>query len=119
MKKRTEKVRIRLTPDELAHLKKCSAESKTAKFDNGKENFSEYLREKLLESSGYKNSMMEQQLRDIRYELRKIGTNINQVTKKINAGFGTLNDLVEIEKSQQQIIRIFEAYQEEAEKKWQ
>ncbi len=117
--KRTEKIRIRLTPDELEHLKQCSAASQTAKFENGKENFSYYIREKLLESSRYKNSCLEQQLRDIRYELRKIGTNINQVTKKINAGYGTLEDLQEIQFCQRQIVELFEKCQEEAEEKWQ
>lgn len=119
MERRTEIISIRFTEKELEHLKKCSGSFKKAKFQNGRDNFSEYLREKLLKESDYRNKVLEQQLADLRYEIRKIGTNINQVTKKINSGFGTSNDLKEIVLCMEETQQIFEKFREEVEHAWQ
>lgn len=119
MKRLTEHVTIRFRPEELEHLKKCSGSFDAAKFSNGRENFSEYLRVKLLEESGYKNSILEQQMKDVRYELRKIGTNVNQIAKKINSGFGTQNDLIELEQYLKQIESIFADLRKETDRVWQ
>lgn len=119
MKRLTEHVTIRLRPEELEHLKKCSGSFLDAKFSNGKENFSGYLRTKLLEESKYQNSLLERQVRDVRYELRKIGTNVNQIAKKINSGFGTLNDLQELERYLADIEGIFSEFGKEVDHAWQ
>ena len=73
---------------------------------------------KLLEASGYQNSLLERQMRDVRYELRKIGTNINQIAKKINSGFGTLGDLRELERYLADIEGIFSEFGKEVEHAW-
>lgn len=96
MEKRTEKIRVRLTPDELEHLKKCSGSFSILRFKNGKENFSAYLRELMLSESKYKNQLLEERIKGLQYEIRKVGTNINQVTKKINSNFGTASDITEL-----------------------
>lgn len=90
----------------------------SARFANGRENFSEYLRIMLLEKSGYQNRMLEQQLRDVKYELRKIGTNVNQIAKKINGGFGTADDLQELEQYLKRIEKIFAKFRKEADEVW-
>lgn len=118
MKRLTEHVTIRLRPEELEHLKKCSGSFLDAKFSNGKENFSGYLRAKLLEESKYQNSLLERQVRDVRYELRKIGTNVNQISKKINSGFGTLNDLRELERYLADIEGVFSEFGKEVDHAW-
>lgn len=118
MRRLTEHVTIRLSPEELEHLKKCSGSFWDAKFSNGKENFSGYLRTKLLEESKYQNSLLERQVRDVRYELRKIGTNVNQIAKKINSGFGTLNDLQELECYLADIECIFSEFRKGVDQAW-
>lgn len=118
MEQKTEKIRIRVTPEELEHLKKCSGSSSVV-FKNGRENFSGYLREKLLRETNHKNQQLEQQMRELRYELRKIGTNINQIAKKVNGGFGTPNDLVELKNYMERMEKVMEAFQEEVEHIWQ
>ena len=117
--KRTEIIPIRFTKEELEHLKECSQIDGTEKFKNGRNNFSEYLRVKLLSGTGKKNKIMENQLSDLRFEVRKIGININQITKKINGGFGTEKDLKEIIFFLQEIEKRLEVYQEEVKNLWQ
>lgn len=119
MERRTEKIRVRLTEEELEHLKKCSSSFSKAKFRNGRENFSEYLRAKLLAESNYKNKMIEQKMGELRYELRKIGTNVNQIAKKINSGFGSPNDIEELERHMDRIEQSIEKFREEVERAWQ
>lgn len=119
MEQRTERVRIKLTPGELEHLKKCSGSSSSARFKNGKENFSGYLREKLLRETNYKNQELEQRMRELKYELRKIGTNVNQIARKVNGGFGTPNDLVELKNHLQRMEQLMEKFQREVERIWQ
>lgn len=119
MEQKTEKIRIRVSEKELEHLKKCSSSSCKAKFKNGKENFSGYLREKLLQETNHKNEYIEQQMRELRYELRKIGTNINQIAKKVNGGFGTQSDLTELKKHMEQIEKKMDKFEEEVVEIWQ
>ena len=88
---------IRVTPEELAYIKECAEASGAAKFKNGRMNLSRYLREQVLRNTGYEDVELARQLRDLQYELRKIGTNVNQIARKINSGFiGSSEDLAEL-----------------------
>lgn len=118
MERRTEKVRIRLTPEELEHLKKCSSSFTEGRFQNGGENFSAYLREKLLKESSYKNVQLERQLGNLRYELRKIGVNVNQIARKINSGFGTPGDLTELRQHMDHIEHAISRLEMEVKQAW-
>ena len=115
---KTEKIRIRVTPEELEYLKKCSGSSSVV-FKNGRNNFSGYLRSKLLMETNHKNQQLEQRMKELQYELRKIGTNVNQIAKKANGGFGTPNDLVELKNHLERIEKIVEEFQKEVEQIWQ
>lgn len=96
MEKRICDLNIRLTEKELEHLKKCS-ENSSCRFKNGRDNFSDYLRSLLFAASGYRDDAYIKQLRELQYEIRKIGTNVNQITKKINSGYiGSSDDLTEL-----------------------
>lgn len=96
MEKRICDLNIRLTEKELEHLKKCS-ENSSCRFKNGRDNFSDYLRSLLFAASGYRDDAYIKQLRELQYEIRKIGTNVNQITKKINSGYiGSSDDLIEL-----------------------
>ncbi len=115
---RTENIKVRLTPEEREYLKEASR-SFFQKQPPSRVNFSEYIREKLLMESGYRNKKLGQLLLANRYELRKIGTNINQVAKKINSGFGTKQDLALLQEDLAEIHSQMEALEEEIGKLWQ
>lgn len=118
MPNRTERIRVRLTKAELEHLKSASEKYEYNRFRNGKGNFSDYLRELLLSGSGYRNNTLKIQMKELRYELRKIGVNVNQIAKKINAGFGTAADVKELNNNLKEIRQSFEKYQKEVEELW-
>ncbi len=117
MEQRTEKIRVRLTEKELEHLKKCSSASNN-RFQNGRTNFSEYLREQLLTGSRYTNGEVVRQLRELKYELRKIGTNVNQIAKKVNSGLGTSEDLYWLTEYLTRIEAAFKKLEQEADATW-
>lgn len=119
MERYTEKIRIRVTKEELEHLKKCSGSFSNRRFQNGRENFSGYLREKLLAESNHKNKNLDLQIKNLHYELRKIGTNVNQVARKVNGGFGTPKDVEELKHYMEQIEKLFTDFQKEVENIWQ
>lgn len=112
MARYTEKIRVRLTPEELAHVQKCAG---SFQFRNGKANLSAYLRELLLRESGYQKRSrgIEEQLKGLKYELRKIGTNINQVARKVNADLWTAGDIKELQASLNRIEEAFAKVTEE------
>ena len=119
MKRRTEKIRIRVTDEELNYLKVCMAKDGGMKFKNGKENFSAYLRDRLLTNVGYRNKILEQQNKDLDYDLRKIGVNINQIARKINAGFGSRQDITNLFSYLNNIEQMLEDYQKKVSELWE
>lgn len=118
MERRTEKIRIRLTRQELEHLKKCSGSFSELQFKNGRENFSAYLRDKLLKETNYKNGSVERRMKELQYELRKIGTNVNQIARKVNGDLGTRGDVEELKQYLRSIENAFEKFQKEVDE-WQ
>ena len=114
MGNRNERVHVRLTKEELEHLKKCSAkQGRRFKRGDGRVNFSDYLRQQLLAGSGYRNVALIRQLRELKYELRKIGTNVNQVARKVNSGLGTPQDVERMQGYLARIEQLFEELREE------
>lgn len=103
-------IQVRFRQSEYEYLKRRS-EMKDASGRDYK-SFSEFVREILLSENGYHSPFLKYQLADLRYEIHKIGVNINQVTKKINAGFGTQNDLAVLEKSLAELKEKFIEYEE-------
>ena len=45
----------------------------------------------------------EKELKNLSYQVRKIGVNINQVVAKINAGYGNQIDIYNLEKALEQV----------------
>lgn len=119
MKRRTEKIRLRLTDEELNFLKRRMDEDGSAKFHSGKNNFSAYLRDRLLANAGYRNHILEQQNNNLDYELRKIGVNINQIARKINGGFGSRKDITDLYSYLNRIGQLVEEYQKKVEELWE
>lgn len=85
-----------------------------------RDNLSAYIRQLLFSQSGYKDEETVKLLRDLKYELRKIGTNVNQVARKINGGYvGSSADLMELKGSLARIEEAFAKMRKEVEEPWQ
>ena len=50
-------------------------------------NLSGYIRDCVLEQSGIKKESYKREIKNLSYQIRKIGVNINQVAAKINSGY--------------------------------
>ncbi len=84
---------IRLTEAErnlLSELAENDADTKTKK--NPKKNLSAYIRKRIFSGSN-RPSDFKQELKNLNYQVRKIGVNINQVTAKVNSSYVTPEDL--------------------------
>lgn len=111
------KITFRVRPEEREHL-----EQEAKKVDvTGKKfsSLSDYIRACMLERSGYHSAMIKHQLTELSYEIHKIGVNINQIAKKTNAGYGTLNDVNTIKDNQKKIEELLEAVKEKVDESWQ
>lgn len=79
-KSRDRKFTFRLTQEEYEFLLESSKQT-----DISEENYktlSDFIRESVLEKNGYHSRAIKKQLYDLKYEIHKIGVNVNQVTKK-------------------------------------
>lgn len=85
-----------------------------------RDNLSAYIRQLLFSRSGYRDEETVKLLRDLKYELRKIGTNVNQIARKINGGYvGSSADLIELKDSLARIEAAFDDVKKEVEEPWQ
>lgn len=80
--------------------------------------FSSFLRDSILECNGMQSEAMKKSLHQLRWEMNKIGTNINQATKRINAGYGYKEDITELLANQNMLKLLLEEYINSVEKKW-
>ena len=119
MRRFTEIIRVRLTADELNYIKKCMKEEGSGKFQNGKENLSAYVRQRLMANMGYRNTILEKQNENLAYEIRKIGVNINQIARKLNAGFGSRQDITDLFFCLNLIQQTLDAYQKKVNMLWE
>ena len=119
MKQRVHPVNIRLTQEERDHLILCMQKEGKCHFRNGKPNLSEFIRDKLLDSTGYHSENLIKISDELRYEIRKIGTNINQIARKVNGGIGSSKDLADLKGYVVQITECFENYTMRVEELWE
>lgn len=116
MKRRIIQKTIRFTQEEYEAL--CERIASKQKSIRGEDSFSAYARECLLAKSQYRSLRIEREISDLRYEIRKIGVNINQVTKKINGGYGTQMDLITLKKRLEDIEKLVDSYEKKVEEFW-
>ena len=91
MDKRTKKVVVRFTGKEYDFLTELSNADDGCKTYTGKNCLSKYVRKVLLSPVGSSKDMRKE-LKKLSYEVRKIGVNINQIAKRINAGYEYYSD---------------------------
>lgn len=116
-KSRNRKFTFRLTDEEYEFLLDCSKQSDVS--GKNYETLSDFIRESSLERSGYHSRIIKEQLCDLKYEIHKIGINVNQVTKKINSGLGTYKDVEYLECSLAGIENHLKTYEERLQTLWQ
>lgn len=87
MDKREYIVGIRFSDREIECLKKEAQKSKRYHFRNGGVNLPDFIRNHVLEQSGIKKESYARDIRNLIYQVRKIGVNVNQVAAKINSGY--------------------------------
>ena len=108
----TRYIPFRIEEKEYEKLKQIAKEKKY-------KSFSAFIRDSLLEHNGIPSKAMKKQMYDLRWEVNKIGVNINQATKRINSGYGSRQDIQMMIANQAELKILLEKYLEEMEKPWQ
>ncbi len=103
MAKRECIVGVRFDEQELDFLKKRALQEKKYCFRNGSANLPGYIRSCILEQSGWKRETYAKEVKELTYQIRKVGVNINQVTAKINSGYRERDDVRILQENQNQI----------------
>ncbi|MGN1156827.1 MAG: MobC family plasmid mobilization relaxosome protein [Agathobacter sp.] len=105
------KITFRTTKSEREYLEECAKEDGVC--------LSKFVRDVLLDLTGYRSILISNQVRQLRQEIRRIGVNINQVAKKINGGYGTAADIVELLSELERVQNLFDEYKEKVDGTWQ
>ena len=118
-KKEYDFLSCRADQDQETHYKngtliKLSSEILHPTEADGKRNLSGYIRKTVLERSGYRKSNR-QELKNLNFQIRKIGVNINQATKKINSGYYDRKICEDLQNSLEELNRHFQELQERME----
>lgn len=86
MVKREHFVGVKLTQKEYEYIVKMAENDTGTCWKSGRKNLSAYVRKCVLQSSGFENeTKLRKELDSLTFQIRKIGVNINQAVKKINA----------------------------------
>lgn len=85
-------VPVRMTEYQYENLMRAAEKDPGHKLKSGRVNLSEFMRARIF-SFQYNPDQIQKKIDGLIFQFRKIGTNINQVTKKINSDFGTVNDI--------------------------
>lgn len=112
-------IRVRLTKNEYDLLLREADKEGYAKYKNGELNLSSYIRGRLFsEMLARKNTGKE--LRELSYQIRKIGVNINQAVKRINSGHENKEDETFLLSELAQVERLLKKYEKAlGENTWQ
>ena len=86
--KRSIFVGVRFQPEEYEFLCEKAEKDPETRMRTGSKNLSAYVRKKTLQESGYQKELqIQKELKELVYQFRKIGTNINQATKQLHIGY--------------------------------
>ncbi len=96
-------VGVRLTKQEHQYLTEKAMEDSETLYRNGKKNLSGYIRKCALAESGKSKISLIKEFKRTSYQIRKIGVNINQVAKKINAGYGYSDPMIAVEELKKEL----------------
>ena len=98
-------VTFRVTEEEYELLK-----NRTVQSGIRSGNISEYVRRQVLgEEYPY---VREKLLRDMNYQIRKIGVNINQITARNNSRLYFVSDKEQLKEDMEELIKLFEEFRD-------
>ena len=98
-------VTFRVTEEEYELLK-----NRTEQSGIRSGNISEYVRRQVL-GEEYP-SVREKLLRDMNYQIRKIGVNINQITARNNSRLYFVSDKEQLKEDMEELIKLFEEFRD-------
>lgn len=107
--KRTVRKTVRFTEKEISFLEQRALEE-CVTFSDGAVNLSKYIRQKVLEESGWKKETAGRDLRELNYQIRKIGVNVNQVAAKVNSGYRGADAVRQLLDSLGEVQRLVEEF---------
>ena len=112
--KRSIFVGVRFQPEEYEFLCEKAEKDPETRMRTGSKNLSAYVRKKTLQESGYQKELqIQKELKELVYQFRKIGTNINQATKQLNTEYRTMEAANRLEESMELVkIQLHEIRQE-------
>lgn len=112
--KRSIFVGVRFQPEEYEFLCEKAEKDPETRMRTGSKNLSAYVRKKTLQESGYQKELqIQKELKELVYQFRKIGTNINQVTKQLHIGYEPAAAADRLEKNMKLLEQQFEKMKEE------
>lgn len=87
--RRTRRIRVRLTRDELAYLQACAEKDGSTRFrEGGRINLGAFCRKLLLAGICYGDGGQGKYQDSLEYQVRKIGVNINQAARRLSEAYG-------------------------------
>lgn len=105
------RLNFRVTLNEFDYLKEAASKIKS-------ESLSKFIRDMVLDKTGYHSAELASELRLIRWEINKVGTNINQATRRMNSGIGTLEDIEVLLSRQQKIDEMMDELESKVIEYW-
>ena len=93
---------IRVSEREYQVMREAAEHESECHSKNGSINIRRFIRNRVLDSERIKNQK-KRQMDDLVYQIRKIGVNINQITKKVNADKVYFYDIKVVQEEQRKI----------------
>lgn len=106
-------IRVRVRPQEYEIICKKAEMDEETRCKSGKRNLSAYLRKCILRDTKYvREETYRKEIRELTYQVRKIGVNINQIVKQMNRGYQSQYAVKELMDLIRQVNDQFEKTQE-------
>lgn len=85
------KITFRVTQEEYTLIDEMK-KTETRFTYGGRWDMSAYIRNLVLSQTGKKDVRVDMELKDLNYQVRKIGVNINQIAHRLNSNIGDMRD---------------------------
>lgn len=100
--KKEKHIGIRLSEKEYQMVKREAEQDPDCRSKSGTINISKFIRNRILMSE--RNAIrVERKMEDLVFQIRKIGINIHQTTRKMDSEFGELSDIQVLQEEQKKI----------------
>ena len=111
-------ISFRVSEEEYNLLKERALDTPIGRTRNGGVNLSGYMREQVFSAAGIRNAALTSNAGKLHYEIRKLGVNVNQIARKINAGIGSQKDVAILHEKLGEIEQLLNRYIQEVDELW-